>query len=370
MRFLYVTTIGGTMRFFRQLIKELIEAGHTVDIAANTSISNVPAEYIDLGCKIMPISCTRSPLNKGTFTTVKELKHIVSEGAYDIVHCHTPIAAMCTRIACRKVRRNGTKVFYTAHGFHFYKGAPLKNWLLYYPVEKLCAPMTDVLITINQEDYALVQKKLRAGKVEYVPGVGIDVAKFANTIVDRDSKRDEIGVPRDATVLLSVGDLNQNKNHAVIIKALARMDNKNIHYAIAGKGPLGEYLSTLARELGIHDQVHLLGFRSDAPELYKSADLYVFPSIREGLGLSAIEGMAAGLPLIVSDNRGTKSYAVNNVNALVCPAGNDASVYADAIDKMINNISMRKTMGEYNREYSWKFEVKKINEKMKEIYGI
>ena len=161
------------MRFFIQLVKELVEEGHTVDIAANTSISNVPNEYIELGCNVFPISCTRSPLERGTVTAIKQLKQVVSVGNYDIVHCHTPIAAMCTRLACRKVRKQGTRVFYTAHGFHFYKGAPLKNWLLYYPVEKLCAYWTDVLITINQEDYVLAQGKLAAKRIEYIPGVGI-----------------------------------------------------------------------------------------------------------------------------------------------------------------------------------------------------
>lgn len=370
MRILYVTTIGGTMVFFKHLIKELVEEGHTVDIAANTNISNVPKEYMELGCKVFPISCTRKPLNKGTWIAIKELKQIVSQGNYDIVHCHTPIAAMCTRLACRKARKKGTKVIYTAHGFHFYKGAPLKNWLLYYPIEKFCAHFTDVLITINKEDYALAQKKMKAKRVEYVPGVGIDVSKFANAVVDRDAKRDEIGVPRDVFLLLSVGELNKNKNHETVIRALAQIKDKNVHYAIAGKGPLYDYLISLSKELDIQDQVHLLGFRSDIPELYKIADIFVFPSLREGLGLAAIEGMAAGLPLVVSDNRGAKSYAVDTVNALICPVGNKVAAYVDAINKMLNNASMRMAMGEYNFDFSKNFEVKEINERMKEIYEI
>ncbi len=368
MRILYVTTIGGTMRFFRHFIRNLVAEGHTVDIAANTSISNVPDEYMELGCKVFPISCTRSPMNKGTFTAIKQLKRIVSQGNYDLVHCHTPIAAMCTRLACRKARKKGMRVFYTAHGFHFYKGAPLKNWLIYYPVEKLCARLTDVLITINQEDYIFACKKLRVGKVEYVPGVGIEVDKFANISVDRDLKRDEIGIPRDAFFMLSVGDLNHNKNHEVMIRAMAEMDDSNIHYGIAGKGSLRDYLIYLAKKLGVEDRVHMLGFRADIPELYKSADLCAFPSIREGLGLAAIEGMAAGLPLIVSDNRGAKSYATDHVNAVICPVGKNVKPYADALKELVNDPGLRISMGEYNRDLAKKFEVKNINKIMREIY--
>lgn len=363
MRFLYVTTIGGTMRFFRQLIKELVEAGHTVDIAANTSVSAVPEEYAALGCKIFPISCTRSPLNKGTLIAVKELKRIVGEGNYDIVHCHTPIAAMCTRLACRKARKHGTKVFYTAHGFHFYKGAPLKNWLLYYPVEKVCAHFTDVLITINQEDYALAQKKLRAGKVEYVPGVGIDVAKFSDTVVDRDKKRDEIGVPRDAAVLLSVGDLNKNKNHETVIRAIADL---NVYYMIAGKGGLREYLQDLIEELGLSQRVKLLGFRQDVAELYKAADVFILPSVREGLNVSVMEAMASGLPVICGEIRGNVDMIDRNGGFLFDPLSIESC--KKAIDDSLR--SDQAFLGNYNLDKVQTFAAENVNPIMKELYNI
>lgn len=368
MRILYVTTIGGTMTFFKSLIKELLDEGHTVDIATNENNSKVPDCYREWGCTVYPINTFRSPLNKGNLKAIKQLKTLVAKEKYDIVHCHTPIAAMCTRLACRKARKKGTKVFYTAHGFHFYKGAPRKNWMIYYPVEKFCARFTDVLITINKEDYALAQKKLKAKRVEYVPGVGIDVAKFADATVDRDLKRDEIGVPRDATLLLSVGELNHNKNHEVVIRALAELKDSSVHYGIAGKGPLHDTLISKANELSVGNQVHLLGFRKDIPELYKCSDVCVFPSFREGLGLAAIEGMAAGLPLIVSDNRGAKSYAIDKVNAIVCPVGKDTAAYVNAIKELLNNESVRKSMGEYNFNFAKNFEVKRINERMRELY--
>lgn len=364
MRFLYVTTIGLTMIFFKDLVKKLVDDGNTVDIACNESEYKVDEFYRELGCNVYQIDFSRSPFNKGNFEAIKELKKIVSDNKYDIVHCHTPVAGACTRIACKGFRKNGLKVFYTAHGFHFYKGAPLINWLIYYPIEKYCSKFTDILITINHEDESLAKKRMKAKKVEYVPGVGIDVDKFANAVVDRAEKRQELGIPEDAFLILSVGELNKNKNHQIVIRALAELNDKNVHYMIAGEGALSDYLKNLSYELGVESQVHILGYREDTEQLYKIADINAFPSIREGLGLAAIEGMAAGLPLICLDNRGTRNYAKNNVNAFIITNLYDC---ADAIYKL-KSYSTRKSFGESGMITAKNFDVDIINKKMLQIY--
>lgn len=367
MRILYLTTIGTTMGFFKSFVSDLINHGHTVDIACNQAGSAVPSLYTELGCKAFDLSCSRSPFDKGNIRAIGEIKKILSENYYDIVHCHTPIAAAITRIAARKARKNGTKVIYTAHGFHFYKGAPLKNWLIYYPVEKLCAHFTDILIAINKEDYALAKRKLKAKQIEYVPGVGIDIKRFSECVINREEKRKELGIPEDAMLLLSVGELNKNKNHETVIKALAKIHNPNIYYLIAGKGGLKGYLEDLIKGLGLEDNVKLLGYRTDIAELYKAADICVFPSIREGLGLAAIEGMAAGLPLIVADNRGTRDFCQNNINGLVCNSF-ALDEFADAINKLWNDTSLRRKMGNENFNAAGNFDIKKVNSIMNKIY--
>ncbi len=363
MKILYVTTIGITMTFFKSLIKELLDEGHIVDIICNEQDEKVPECYREWGCKVYHHTCSRSPFSKGNIDAIGQIKKLVEENDYDIVHCHTPIAAACTRLACRKLRKKlMTKVFYTAHGFHFYKGAPIQNWLIFYPIEKLCSYFTDVLITINHEDYELAKKKMKAKKVEYVPGVGIDVDKFKNTVVDRAEKRREIGVPEDCFLLMSVGELNENKNHQVIIKAMAQIENNNIHYIIAGVGHLDKYLMELAEKLKIADRVHLLGYRTDVVELYKAADVCCFPSIREGLGLAAIEGIAAGVPLICAKNRGTLCYADNNITAKVCANIND---YRSAIVELYLNIDVREKLVKKGAEVLKQYDIHYINHRMK-----
>lgn len=366
MRILYITTIGSTMDFFPSLIIELIHNGHTVDIAANeyNGEARVNQIYKDLGCAIYPLSCSRSPLSKGNIDCAREIKKIVFDNHYDIVHCHTPIAAACTRLACRKSRKNGTKVIYTAHGFHFYTGAPLKNWLLFYPVEKLCSHWTDALITINKEDYERARKKFKIKTIEYVPGVGVDVKRFADDPTDKKAKRRELDIPENAYVLLSVGELNINKNHQIVVKALGELKDKTIHYVIAGKGDQDKALLDLAKEVGIENQFHLIGYRSDVPELYKMADVYLLPSIREGLNVSVMEAMSSGLPCIVSDIRGNRDMIDEGKGGyLVDP------LQQDSFETVIKSIRKKQgEMSKYNEEKAVMFESSVINKSMESIY--
>lgn len=366
MKILYITTIGSTMGFFNSLIRELLDEGHTVDIAANLEGNAAPGCYQEWGCKLFPLSCSRSPFSPGNIKAVGEIKKIVTEGGYDIVHCHTPIAAACTRLACKGLRKKGVKVIYTAHGFHFYTGAPKKNWLIFYTIEKICARWTDVLITINKEDYARAQKKLPAGKVEYVPGVGINVQKFSDTQIDRTAKRAELGIPEDAFLLCSVGELNANKNHQVVIRAMAELKQQNVHYMIAGVGDKKEYLLQLAQELHLENRLHLLGYRTDVAELYKTADLFVFPSFREGLPVSVMEAMAAGLPVVCSNIRGNVDM-IDHTGGVRC-VPSDVSTFCQAIDRLCQDSALQQEMAKNNQDKSSQFDVAVINQQMKEIY--
>ena len=313
------------------------------------------------------IDTSRSPLNLGNFKAITQIRRLAEQGKYDIVHCHTPVAAMCTRIACRKIRKSGTRVFYTAHGFHFYKGAPLKNWLLYYPVEWLCSWITDDLITINQEDYERAKKHLHSKKTHYVPGVGVDIDKFSKPDVSREEKRTALKISPNAVVITSVGELNVNKNHIVIIKALSTIKNKNIIYLIAGEGDNKTFLQNEINKRGLQNRIVLLGHRYDIAELYSASDICAFPSIREGQGLAAIEGMAAGLPLLISDNRGTREFIRNGENGIVSKY-NDVAAFAEAIEFLVQNEKVRADMGNRNRTLSKQFHIDFINSKMKEIY--
>lgn len=366
MRILYVTTISLTMNsFFKPHIEMLVGEGHHVDIACNDRDLPLDELYEKLGCRSYRIAFSRSPLSPDNLKAFGQLKAVIENGNYDIVHCHTPNASVITRLVCRKFRKqNGLKVFYTAHGFHFYKGAPKLNWMVFYPIEKFCSSFTDKLITINKEDYQLAKSKFHAGEVHYVPGVGIDLSRFENVEVDRAAKRREIGVPEDAFLLLSVGELNENKNHQVIVRALAQLNDKNIHYAIAGVGEKREYLMELAEELGVSTQLHLLGYRKDIPELNRTADVFCFPSLREGLAVSVIEAMKCGLPVVCSRIRGNTDLISQNGGILFDPH------YADDCRHAIMQIlcSDLRYKGNINLENSSNYSTERIVSQLKSIY--
>lgn len=353
-----------TMGFFPEHVKMLLNEGHSVEIATNCE-QPVPEIYNTLGCNVHDIPFSRSPFSKDNLKAYKMLKQLVETEHYDIVHTHTPNASMIARLACRKVRKQGTRVFYTAHGFHFFKGAPLKNWLMYYPIERYCARFTDVLITINKEDFALAQKKMPAKKVCYVPGVGIDLSKIQNIECNSAEIRKSMGVPEDCILLLSIGELNVNKNHQVVLKALAKLDNKNVHYAIAGIGNQKDYLLNLAKELGVESQFHLLGYRTDALKLYRGADVFVFPSFREGLSVSMMEAMASGLPIVCSKIRGNVDLVRN---AEVQFIQNGVDELRQILQTVVDNQFLQEQLSQENRDNIKVFSLENVLVKMKNVY--
>ena len=371
MRILYITTVSCTINaFFGPHIKMLVQEGNQVDLASDFREWGMDDIFSKLGCGSYQIDFSRSPLSLDNLKAYGQLKKVVEKGSYDIVHCHTPNASVITRLVCRKLRKKtGLKVFYTAHGFHFYKGAPKLNWLVFYPVEKFCSRFTDKLITINKEDYTLAKGKFYAGEVCYVPGVGLDLSRFENVQVDRTAKRREIGVPEDAFLLLSVGELNENKNHQIIVRALAKLNDPNVHYAIAGVGDKRDDLLELAEELGVSEQLHLLGYRKDIPELNCSADVFCFASLREGLGVSALEAMACGLPLVTSNVHGINDYSTDGVTGYKCDS-TDVDGFAKAVDQLANDESLRVKMGQGNKLFVKKYEVNNIISLLNKVYGL
>ena len=275
------------------------------------------------GIKMLHIDFDRNPLGISNFQARKQLLELMKKEHYDIVHCNTPTGGVVGRICAAEAKI--PKVLYMAHGFHFYKGAPLKNWLFYYPVERFLAHFSDRIITINQEDYQAAQKfhYKKGGHAEYVPGVGIDSNRFEKNEEIRKEIRDSLGIKAEETVLLSVGEVNENKNHKVVIEALAKLGRKDIRYVICGVGPLMQSNRELAEKLGVGDQVIFAGYRTDVPKFYQAADLFVIASFREGLPVAPMEAMSAGIPCIASKIRGNVDL-FSESNLLFYPSDSDS----------------------------------------------
>lgn len=368
---LFVATVVKThiMEFHIPYLKMFKELGWETAVAAKNDYENPEDCRIPYSDKYYNVPFERFPLKPQNITAYKVLKKIIDDGEYEIIHCHTPIGAMLTRLAAIEARKKGTKVYYTAHGFHFYKGAPVINWLVYYPVEKWLARYTDVLITINKEDYERA-KKFKAKKVCYVPGVGINTKRFSMEYekTTKSDIRNELGIPLGATVLLSVGELNSNKNHRVVIQALSQLKKYDLYYVICGYGPLMEEYLNLSKKLGISEKIFLTGYRTDVCKFYQMADIFVFPSYREGLPISMIEAMYNRLPIICTNIRGSRDLIEDSQNILV-DNPDDQSAFIEGILRL-NDASIREKIGSCNRKKANDYLLPVVIEKYKRIYEL
>lgn len=341
---LFVATVVKThiMEFHIPYLKMFKEIGWETAVAAKNDYEN-PNDLIIPYCDMYyNIPFERNPLSPRNLRAYKNLKKIIDCGEFEIVHCHTPVGAMLTRLAAKRVRKRGTKVIYTAHGFHFFKGAPAVNWLLYYPVEKWLARYTDVLITINKEDYERA-KNFRAGKVYYVPGVGIDLKQFNVGYMDKDKRRKEIGVHTDDFVLLSVGKLIPQNNHEVVIQALSFLKQEDrlehLEYIICGQGAYECELRKMAVKLGVEKHIHFLANRTDIAEICNCSDAFVAMSQQEKLPIALMEAMACGLPIICSNTRGKTNLIINMRTGIV--VNNEPEDVARTIERIRKNSTLR-----------------------------
>ena len=282
-----------------------------------------------------------------------------------IIHCNTPIGGVIGRLCGKKY---GKKVIYTVHGFHFYKGAPLVNRTIFKWIEQWMARYTDILITINKEDYEAAQKFTlkKGGRTVYVPGIGINSKVFDSIVVDKVAKKQEIGVPADAHLCLGVGDLNDNKNVVTMIKAVTKSP-ATVHLALCGFGPLEGQLRDLCKSLNVEDRVHFLGFRTDVSELYKASDFLFMASKREGLPRTTMEAMCAGIPCLCSKIRGNTDLIDEGKGGFLVPPL-DADGFAEAIKRLIENPVLREEMGNYNRKKVKAFDIEIVKSKMLGIY--
>lgn len=376
---LIITHVSGfLLKFEVENVKLLQELGYTVHFASNKNEIGYPfepKELKELGVIFHHIDIARSPymfrMNK---KALHQLISIINEEKIELIHCHTPVGGMLGRLAAVYPRTKiKPKVIYTAHGFHFYKGAPFINNTAYYFVERLLARCTDVLVVINEEDYrsASSMKLRKGGKVFKIPGVGLNTSVFKP--VEQDIKiklREENGIPKDAFLILSVGELNQNKNHRIALLAMKKLKNrKNVYYGICGDGFYYQDIKRYVEKLNISDRVFIWGYKRNIVDYYAMADITLFPSRREGLGMAGIESLAMGIPVLAADNRGTREYMLENENGFVFPY-DDAEGFKSGIDKMLNmseeemacmKAKCVESISRFQKEY--------VHVVMKEIYG-
>lgn len=376
LRVLMLASVASMIDLFNtENIAILKRLGCKVDVAANfregsiTSQQRVNEYKEELGeqqIEVIEIPVPRSIFQvSNIIKSYRIVKKLAQTRHYRIVHCHSPIGGVIARLAFKSVRKKGTRVIYTGHGLHFFKGAPLKNWIMFYPIERYCAKLTDVLIAINQEDLKR-EKNWNCCQVEYVPGIGVDTKAYLQTSVDRKKIRADLGFDVNDFVFMSTGQVSVRKNHEVIIRALSKIPDKRIKYLIVGFGELEDKLKELTRSLGIQDRVVFAGYRGDVMQLLHIVDAFAFPSLQEGLPVALMEAMAAGLPIVCSNIRGNVDLITNGEGGYIYEC-HDVDGFAEGMTKIADGeTSMR--MKEINLEQIKSFDKEIVNSKMERIY--
>lgn len=369
-RVLIVASVASMIEQFNMPnIRLLLNRGVKVEVATHFSPESTFSpernrefykELESLGVIVHNVPFSRRISNlKNHIRALKMVLEITKKEKIDFIHAHSPIGGVVARIAGKI---NGVKVIYTAHGFHFYKGSSVFSWLTYYPSEKILSYFTDTLITINKEDYNLAQKKFHAKHIRRIPGVGVDTDQFqkTNSLPPAHGEHKKIR-------FISVGELNRNKNHILVINALSTIHNFDFEYVICGRGKLEDYLKSEAEKKHLKDRLILKGYQKNIKELLSDSDIFIFPSKREGLSLALMEAMAAGLPVICTDIRGNNELIEDGVNGFLIQDG-EVEKLKHTIISLCEDEELRSQMALNNLKKVQQYDIKRINLQMDQIY--
>lgn len=387
---LLVTTVSGFVPQFEMNNVRLLQSmGYDVHYAANyntPSYGNDNHRLDGTGIVRHQIDFVRSPFKAANLNVYRQLCSLMRSEHFDLVHCHTPMGGVMARLAAHAT---GTgPVIYTAHGFHFFKGAAPVNWLCYYPMERFLSRFTDQQICINQEDFACASKQFHARYTDYIPGAGFDFNRLPHmSTEDIQLKKQSLGLPLNRRILLSSGEFIKRKNHETALRAIAKLIREfpDIHYVICGHGQLHDYLLQLVKYLGLEDHVSFPGYRQDILEIYPCADIFVFPSFQEGLPMALLEAMANGLPVVCSnirgsrdlmepENRGSQEIPHQSAGLQPCKGGymiskaDDVDAYTEALALILRHPDSMNSMKQANALRAQQFSMEQVSARMEKIY--
>lgn len=365
----YVATVYSHLAVFHiPFIQKLKSQGHLVHAYGSPDHCKEDLQHASIECR--DITFSRNPLAIRNIKALIALTKWFKRERYDLIHVHTPNASVICRIAAKLA---GCKnVVYTAHGFHFFKGASLLSWLVYFPVEWLMSFWTDVLITINQEDYELARKFPVRKKTVYIPGVGVDTQAYRKRNEQEiDDLRNELGIKKTDFIVICVAEMNHNKNQEQLIYSIYELNKRGIPAIclLVGTGGKVGYLHSLVKQLQMEDSIRFLGFRKDIPSLMQLADTVALLSRREGLPKVLLEALAAGKPMVVTNVRGSRELVSPQVNGYVVPVGGDQETI-QALEVLYANKELRIEMGRKSFVQASQYDLKEIMIMLDEVYSL
>lgn len=366
------TVYSHIAQFHQPLIDMLKEHNFEVHICGKNNLALKNGLKINNVDKYYDIDFSRSPISLKNIKAYKILKKIMIENKYDIIHCNTPVGGVIPRLIKRNNTTIDSRIIYTAHGFHFFKGASLKNWLLYYPIEKILSENTDTLITINKEDYSLAQRKFKkCNDIRYVHGVGIDSKKFGINMRENELKqfKENLGLNESDFVLCYVAEQIKRKNQIMAISAMEKIvkTNKNIKLLLVGNGILEEKYKKIIQKKDLEQNVFFLGYRRDIASIMKITDVYISTSTQEGLPVNIMEALCSQLPIIATNCRGNSDLITNGENGYLVSI-NDLDEFNKCIFRLYSDQNLRRNFSNFSQKHIEPFLVENVINEMKDIY--
>ena len=356
------------IQFLVPHVQNFSEHGYEVEITCSDVggyVEDIRNELKGSVKKVYIVHLVRSPFSFTNFRGYKELTEIIDNGNYDIIWTNEPVMGAATRLAARKAHKKGTKIVYMVHGFHFYKGAPLINWLFFYPAERMLALLTDYIITVNQEDYARAGR-LPVKRAYYIHGIGANTDRLQRETVDQNIRK-RLQIPETAFLILSVGELNANKNQKVIIDVLSLLQDKDIYYVLCGSGKNLKSLQLRTKKKHLENHVKFVEYRRDVINFYNQADIFALPSYREGLPVALLEAMYCGVAPVTSNIRGVRDVMKNRITGIVCRSG-DVKMFARAIKTLKENKNLRKMYGKNSRKAVEPYMLSLVKDRVLDIF--
>ena len=367
-RILITSTDLMMIQFLVPHVENFAEHGYEIEIACSNVggyIEEIKKRLKNSVKVVYTVSLVRSPFSLSNIKGYRELRKIILDGAYDIIWTNEPVMGAVTRLVARQSRKNGTRIVYMVHGFHFYSGAPIMNWVLFYPIERILSAFTDYIITINNEDFKRA-KKFPVKHVYYIHGIGADTDRLKKDTVNQDIRK-KLQIPEQAFLILSVGELNANKNQKIIIEALSILQDKDIYYVLCGSGKNLKTLQTQSKKYHLQDNIRFVDYRRDIINFYDQADVFVLPSYREGMPIALLEAMYCGVPSVASDIRGVRDIIKNKETGITC-APDDSKAFAMAIKEFKDDNRFRQRYGKNSKAAVKLFMFSKVKDDVLDIY--
>jgi len=366
-KILFVATVENHLICFHiPYMKYFQGKGYEVHVATKLGKRKGELEQYGIICHDVNFSRLGSPL--ASLKSLRQLIKLMKRNQFSLIHVHTPIASFLGRLAAKI--SNIKPVLYTAHGFHFYKGAPWYWWAGIYPIEYLAARWTDGLIVVNHEDYINAQKMgLKPTKNLFlVQGVGVDLKQIVDRSLSKNNIKDKLGLDDKDIIISCIAEFTPNKNQMFLLEAWEKIAQEfnNIYLLFIGEGDRLNNLKKYVKQNSL-PRVYFLGYRNDVAKILLKSDIAILVSKREGFPRSIMEAMALGKPIVATNIRGSRELVENGKNGFLVELG-DTDGLISSMKKLIIDDKLRANMGKVSLEKIKNYSLEKILIRMSFIY--